>query len=248
MYSLWWYTYIHVKVERWEVCWAQKRTFFSIYIHTYIYMYICIYIYIYISIYTCIYTCICMHMYINLYISLYTCIYIYVYIRTMHKCTHVHIHLQLHLRSCFVSVSFHAHTSCICMYRYTGEMYTCACMYTYNVQVYPFAGTGQRRCIRCLKLHISFRKRAINYRALLWNITYKDKASCGSEPPCSVHPQLHLLPRSFLYSTSLHVYTACIASCIYCMYRSMYLLHVYVCVRTTIKYTLACMYTYNMQV
>jgi len=44
--------------------------------------------------------------------------------------------------------------------------------------------TGWRRCIGCLKLQVSFRTRATNYRALLWKMTSKDKASCGSSPPC----------------------------------------------------------------
>ena len=34
-------------------------------------------------------------------------------------------------------------------------------------------------------MQVSFRKRATNYRALLWKLTYKDKASYGSSPPCS---------------------------------------------------------------
>jgi len=37
--------------------------------------------------------------------------------------------------------------------------------------------SGRRRCIGCLKLQVSFRKRATNFRALLRKMTYKDKAS-----------------------------------------------------------------------
>jgi len=37
--------------------------------------------------------------------------------------------------------------------------------------------TGWRRLIGCLKLQVIFRKRATNYRALLWKMTYEDKAS-----------------------------------------------------------------------
>ena len=40
--------------------------------------------------------------------------------------------------------------------------------------------TGWRRCIGCLKLQVSFFKRASNYRALLRKMTSKDKASYGS--------------------------------------------------------------------
>ena len=44
--------------------------------------------------------------------------------------------------------------------------------------------TGWRRPIACLKLRVSFRKRATNYRALLRKMTFTDKASYGSWPPC----------------------------------------------------------------
>jgi len=46
--------------------------------------------------------------------------------------------------------------------------------------------TGWRRPIGCLKLHVIFRKRASNYRAVLWKMTYKDKASYGTLPPCMI--------------------------------------------------------------
>ena len=45
--------------------------------------------------------------------------------------------------------------------------------------------TGWWRPIGCLKLQVIFRKSAINYRALLRKMTYKDKAFYGSSPPCS---------------------------------------------------------------
>jgi len=55
--------------------------------------------------------------------------------------------------------------------------------------------TAWRRLIGWLKLRVSFRKRATNcralfktatnYRALLRKMTYKDKVSYGSPPPCS---------------------------------------------------------------
>jgi len=44
--------------------------------------------------------------------------------------------------------------------------------------------TGWRRLIGCLKLQVIFRKRATNYKFLLRKMTYKDKASCDSTPPC----------------------------------------------------------------
>ena len=45
--------------------------------------------------------------------------------------------------------------------------------------------TGWRRPMECLKLHVIFRKRATNYRALLRKMSYKNKASCESMPPCN---------------------------------------------------------------
>ena len=45
--------------------------------------------------------------------------------------------------------------------------------------------TGWRRPIGCLISWITFRKLATNYRALLRKMTYKDKASYDSTPPCT---------------------------------------------------------------
>jgi len=47
--------------------------------------------------------------------------------------------------------------------------------------------TWWRRPIGCLKLQVSFRKIATNCRALLQEMTYADKASCGSSPPCTTY-------------------------------------------------------------
>jgi len=49
----------------------------------------------------------------------------------------------------------------------------------------PTLATGWRRHIGCLKLQVVFCKRATNYRALLQKMTYKDKASYDSTPPCT---------------------------------------------------------------
>ena len=45
-------------------------------------------------------------------------------------------------------------------------------------------GTGWRRLIGSPKLQIIFHKRATKYRALLLKMTYKDKGSYESSPPC----------------------------------------------------------------
>ena len=47
--------------------------------------------------------------------------------------------------------------------------------------------TGWRRLIGSPKLHIIFHKRATKYRSLLRKMTYKDKGSCESSPPCTTH-------------------------------------------------------------
>jgi len=45
--------------------------------------------------------------------------------------------------------------------------------------------TRWRRPIGCLKLQVIFRRKAIQYRLLLRKMTYKDKASYDSTPPCT---------------------------------------------------------------
>ena len=48
--------------------------------------------------------------------------------------------------------------------------------------------TGWRRLIGSPKLQIIFHKRAIKYRSLLRKMTYKDKGSYESSPPCTTLP------------------------------------------------------------
>jgi len=55
-----------------------------------------------------------------------------------------------------------------------------------NIQEEGDEGTGWRRSIGCLISWITFRKLATNYRALLRKMTYKDKVSYESPPPCSL--------------------------------------------------------------
>jgi len=85
--------------------------------------------------------------------------------------------------------------------------------------------TGWRRLIDCLKLQVIFRKRATNYMALLQKMTYEDKASYDSTPPCTSHhntlqhtqkndstwyPQTLATHCNTLYHTSLqHTATHC---------------------------------------
>jgi len=46
--------------------------------------------------------------------------------------------------------------------------------------------TGWRRLIGSPKLQIIFHKRATKYRSLLQKMTYKDKGSYESSPPCTL--------------------------------------------------------------
>ena len=55
--------------------------------------------------------------------------------------------------------------------------------------------TGWRRPIRCLKLQVILRKKITNYRAFLQKMTYKDKASYGSLPPC-----IHIVEYAYIIS------------------------------------------------
>jgi len=58
----------------------------------------------------------------------------------------------------------------------------------YTVHTYPIgkATTGWRRLIGSPKLQIISHKRATKYRSLLQKMTYKDKGSYESSPPCTV--------------------------------------------------------------
>ena len=49
-----------------------------------------------------------------------------------------------------------------------------------------------RRVIGCLKVQVMYRKRATNYGALLWKMTYRDEASYDSTPPCTTTCQSHI--------------------------------------------------------
>ena len=58
--------------------------------------------------------------------------------------------------------------------------------YALKFQVFTLVATGWRRPVGYLTLQVIFRKRTNNHRALLQKMTYKDEASYGSSPPCSL--------------------------------------------------------------
>jgi len=84
---------------------------------------------------------------------------------------------------------------CVCTYIYM-HIY----VYTYT-QEHIYVYTGWRRLIGSPKLQIIFHKRATKYRSLLRKMTYEDKASYESSPPCV-----------YIYIHTLNVYK-CILSC-----------------------------------
>jgi len=67
----------------------------------------------------------------------------------------------------------------LCLFRLICVL--CVCMSRSLLPTPPT--TGWRRCIGCLKLQVSFRKGATNYRVLLRKMTYQDKAPYASSPP-----------------------------------------------------------------
>jgi len=73
---------------------------------------------------------------------------------------------------------------CVCMWSCV-----CACVCRFNHYAYIAAThTKWRRPIGCHKLQVIYRKRITNYRALSGKLTYKDKASRESLPPCVCLP------------------------------------------------------------
>jgi len=80
------------------------------------------------------------------------------------------------------------------------------CIVLQCIESFRHLGTGWRRLIGCLNLQVIFGKRATNYRALLRKITYKDKVSDDSTPPCTRVP---LALRRHLHCIALQ----CVALC-----------------------------------
>jgi len=71
---------------------------------------------------------------------------------------------------------------CVCILRLC---HVCVSMIALCVCVHYHYLTKWRRCTGCLRLQVTFRKRATNHRALLRKMTSNAKASCGSSPRCT---------------------------------------------------------------
>jgi len=103
---------------------------------------------------------------------------------------YIHTYTYLHICAAWHNTSRMQCRWSIYIYIYS---FTCLCCVTGYTHIHVFGvtyshmcihGIGWRRCIGCLKLQVSFRKKATNYRALLWKLNYKDGASDASPPPC----------------------------------------------------------------
>ena len=80
---------------------------------------------------------------------------------------------------------------------------------TYNKMI--IINTGWRRLIGSPKLQIMFHKRATKYRSLLRKMTYKDKGSYESLPPCNT--EWHILIIMFLSVCRSCWMSDCVAVC-----------------------------------
>ena len=79
-----------------------------------------------------------------------------------------------------------------------------------------FMHTGWRRLIGFPELQIIFHKRATRYRSLLRKMTYKDKGSYESSPPCTDLMRIHLCCMNFGDHACAYVCSyVCTPKCIY---------------------------------
>ena len=118
------------------------------------------------------------------------CIHRYKYI-----CIHIHIHIHIliytYMYTCiFISMHTDPMLGCdtglfrhvICEIRF---LWPVSHAHSKGQEAQRLNNTGWRRLIGSPKLQIIFHKRATKYRSLLREMTYKDKGSYESSPPCT---------------------------------------------------------------
>ena len=112
----------------------------------------------------------------------------YMHIHTVLMCICTYINIQ---RSAQLRAVWRPWES---QYLYTHESYTLkdigtpadARTHVYiGLRIYLYLCTGWQRCIGCLQLQVSFRKRATEYTVLLQKMIIKDKASYGPLSHCA---------------------------------------------------------------
>jgi len=139
-----------------------------------IYVYKCIDVYTYIHIYT--------YIYIYAYIYIYVCIYIYISWSNCIRWSGVIVrHLDQDTSS--QRTSSHLHTKCNPIKTLGGttsyDLNTRRSLWVFHVIAFGPS------------LQVLFHKRATKYRSLLRKMTYKDKGSYESSPPCTTCVQMH---------------------------------------------------------
>jgi len=173
------------------------------YIHVYRYEHVCMYEYM------CIYThalCSAARGYVCIHILWYICAYILItrmclhiewyicvqWFRIEYMCSDTSLNTCVHVYNIKIFVNIHWYLWNIhwYLYQYTRmhiESRIHACSYPWNQLIETYAYTYSHSRWQWptggLKLHVIFRKRATNCKALLRKIIYKDKASYGSWPP-----------------------------------------------------------------
>ena len=104
-----------------------------------------------------------------------------------HKHTHTHKHTLVNSHTHTLSLS-HTHTHSLSLSLAHTHPLQHDCRSTDTLPIILDRATEWRRCIECLNLQFSFRKTATIYRALLQKMTYKDRTSYASSPPCRTIP------------------------------------------------------------
>jgi len=115
---------------------------------------------------------ICMHLYIRIYV---------------HMPIHTHTHINIHIHICIYS-----HPFLLCWFIFFLKLSLFYYGLLWVIFVLLWFTTGWRTSIGCLISWITFLKSATHYRALLRKMTYKNKASHESSPPCMGYLFVHL--------------------------------------------------------
>ena len=130
---------------------------------------------------------------------MYVCMYV-----CMQTCMHARMHTCTHACVCFFMFV------CVCLYVRYAYMHlrfilVCTLVRLIGVCIHirlivVCIDTGWPRLIGSPKLQIIFHQRAIEYRSLLRKMTYKDKGSYESSPPC-------IYLRLCVYTANTHTHT-----------------------------------------
>ena len=100
----------------------------------------------------------------------------------------------------------------------------------------PALATGGQRLIGCLKLQVNFCKRATSYRAHLRKMTYKDKPSSASSPPCIDHHEITgMIVCVYICVCCIHMHV-CVCFAYICVYICVCCIYMHICVFTLHTY------------